>query len=40
MSLNNLDSIKGGYKGAPKFPTFNLFETLIYFYNVSNDKNI
>ena len=38
MSLNNLDSIKGGYKGAPKFPTFNLFETLIYFYNTSNDK--
>ena len=38
MSLNNLDSIKGGYKGAPKFPTFNLFETLLYFYNVSNDK--
>ena len=26
------------YKGAPKFPTFNLYETLIYFYNKSNDK--
>ena len=38
MSLSHLDSIKGGYKGAPKFPTFNLFETLLYFYNVSNDE--
>ena len=25
--------INGGYKGAPKFPTFYVFETLIYFYN-------
>ena len=31
--LNNLDKINGGYKGAPKFPTFYIFETLIYFYN-------
>ena len=38
ISLKNLDPIKGGYKGAPKFPTFNLFETLLYFYNTSNDK--
>ncbi len=38
ISLNNLDKEKGGYKGAPKFPTFNLFETLLYFYNSSNDK--
>ena len=38
MSLSHLDPVKGGYKGAPKFPTFNLFETLLYFYNVSNDK--
>ena len=37
-SLSNLDPIKGGYKGAPKFPTFNLFETLLYFYNSSNNK--
>ena len=37
MSLNHLDPIKGGYKGAPKFPTFNLFETLLYFYNKTND---
>ena len=38
MSLNNLDTLKGGYKGAPKFPTFNLYETLLYFYNKSGDK--
>ncbi len=37
LSLSNLDEIKGGYKGSPKFPTFNLYETLLYFYNVSND---
>ena len=37
-SLKYLDPIKGGYKGAPKFPTFNLFETLLYFYNKSKNK--
>ena len=37
-SLAHLDHIKGGYKGAPKFPTFNLYETLLYFYNKSNDR--
>ncbi len=37
MSLNHLDPLKGGYKGAPKFPTFNLYETLLYFYNRSNN---
>ena len=31
--LNNLDEKNGGYKGAPKFPTFHLFDTLIYFFN-------
>ena len=36
-SLNHLDPIKGGYKGAPKFPTFNLYETLLYFYNKTNN---
>ena len=38
ISLNYLDPIKGGYKGAPKFPTFNLYETLLYFYNKTNNK--
>ena len=37
-SLSYLDIIKGGYKGAPKFPTFNLYETFLYFYNKTNDK--
>ena len=38
MSLNNLDSSKGGFKGAPKFPMFNLFETFLYFYNKTQNK--
>ena len=38
QSLDLLDTKKGGYKGAPKFPTFNLYETLLYFYNKSKDK--
>ena len=37
-SLKYLDPIKGGYKSAPKFPTFNLYETLLYFYNKTSDK--
>ena len=37
-TLSYLDEIKGGYKGSPKFPTFNLYETLFYFYNKSKDK--
>ena len=38
QSLSYLDPIKGGFKGAPKFPTFNFYETLIYFYNKNNNK--
>ena len=38
MSLSHLDPVKGGFKGAPKFPTFNLFETLFYFYNSTKNK--
>ena len=34
-SLDYLDD-KGGYKGSPKFPAFNLFETL-YFFNTTNN---
>ena len=37
-SISYLDQIKGGYKGTPKFPTFNLYETLLYFYNTTNEK--
>ena len=36
-TLSYLDPEKGGYKGAPKFPTFNLYETLLYFYNTTNN---
>ena len=38
ISLSYLDTIKGGYKGSPKFPIFNLYETLLYFYNKTNDE--
>ena len=38
--INNLDIDKGGYKGVPKFPTFNVFNTLIYFYNKTKKKKI
>ena len=37
-ALDHLDPVKGGYKGAPKFPTFNLFETLLYFFNITKNK--
>ena len=36
--LNNLDEKNGGFKGAPKFPTFYVFETLIYFYNKTKNS--
>ncbi len=37
-TINQLDPLKGGYKGSPKFPLFNLYETLIYFYNKFGNK--
>ena len=37
MSLGHLDLLNGGYKGAPKFPSFNLYETILYFYNKTKD---
>ena len=36
--LNSLDDKNGGYNGAPKFPTFYIFETLIYFYNKTKNQ--
>ncbi len=36
--LNNLDKKNGGYQGSPKFPIFNVYDTLIYFYNKTKDK--
>ncbi len=38
MLLSQLDVKHGGYRGAPKFPTFNLYETLLYFYNNTKNK--
>ena len=32
-SMANLDKLNGGFIGAPKFPHFIFFETLLYFYN-------
>ncbi|MDB9799441.1 DUF255 domain-containing protein [Pelagibacteraceae bacterium] len=31
--IDNLDPIRGGYKGSPKFPIFNVYDTLLYFFN-------
>ena len=31
----NLDKEKGGYKGAPKFPIFNIYDTLLYFFTTT-----
>jgi uncharacterized protein YyaL (SSP411 family) len=36
--LEKLDKKKGGFIGAPKFPTFNIFDTLLYFYNKTKDE--
>ena len=38
LLINNLDPLKGGYKGSPKFPTFNVHETLLYFFNKKKDE--
>ena len=35
----NLDKEKGGYKGVPKFPLFNIYDTLLYFFNKKKDLN-
>ena len=35
----NLDEEKGGYKGSPKFPIFNVYESLLYFFNKTKKKN-
>ena len=36
--INNLDKEKGGYIGAPKFPIFNVYDSLIYFYQKTKKK--
>jgi uncharacterized protein YyaL (SSP411 family) len=37
--IDNLDKEKGGYKGAPKFPIFNIYDTLLYFYTKTKNLN-
>ncbi len=36
--LNNLDNKNGGFKGSPKFPTYHVFDTLLYFYNKTKSQ--
>ena len=31
--LSNLDTLKGGYYGSPKFPLFNIYDALLFFFN-------
>jgi uncharacterized protein YyaL (SSP411 family) len=31
--ISNLDEEKGGYKGSPKFPIFNIYDVLLFFFN-------
>jgi uncharacterized protein YyaL (SSP411 family) len=35
----NLDKEKGGYKGAPKFPVFNVYDSLLYFFTKTKKLN-
>jgi len=35
----NLDKEKGGYKGAPKFPIFNIYDTILYFFTKTKNFN-
>ena len=35
--IEYLDEENGGFKGAPKFPQFYIFQTLLYFYNTKNN---
>jgi uncharacterized protein YyaL (SSP411 family) len=35
----NLDIQKGGYKGSPKFPIFNVYDTLIYFFTKTKNSD-
>tara|TARA_B100001093_G_scaffold454552_1_gene463987 strand:+ start:3035 stop:4750 length:1716 start_codon:yes stop_codon:yes gene_type:complete len=39
LTLSNLDRVKGGFKGAPKFPVFNVFDSLLYFYNKTQNQS-
>ncbi len=36
--INYTDEVNGGFKGAPKFPQFYIFDTILHFYNKTNNK--
>ena len=36
--IQYLDEQNGGFKGAPKFPQFYVFDSIFYFYKKNNDK--
>ena len=36
--INYTDAVYGGFKGAPKFPQFYIFDTILHFYNKTNNK--
>ena len=36
--IQYLDDVNGGFKGAPKFPQFYIFETLLYFYKITKNE--
>ena len=37
--ITKLDPIKGGFIGTPKFPTFPIYGTLVYFFNKTKNEN-
>ena len=37
--LQYMDNENGGFKGAPKFPQFYIFDTILYFYSKNKKKN-
>ena len=37
--MSNLDEVNGGYKGSPKFPIFNVYEVLLFFFNKTKKLN-
>jgi len=38
-TIINLDKEKGGYKGSPKFPLFNIYDSLLYFFKKTKNLN-
>ena len=36
--INYTDEVNGGFKGAPKFPQFYIFDAILHFYNKTNNK--